>query len=704
MDNEDLDKLDRQINKLKNKREEHDEDREVIIDRKYENDDFDDSGDTKRLDKIDDIEEDYEEEQEEKKTRVERLEENPPKITRVELYDENNEENEDEAEELDEETPKEKMPKKKKIIIICSIVGAILILAIIIILLMINKNKKIETDVEEKLTKGEQKEIIEDYGDALKGVVAVYYEKQKVLLEYNDATKLVDFDYKVKCNVHEIYEDGEIYLNKCTINNKKTNYFYGKKQEEKKVEETDSKIKVYVHKKTLKATLVEPKEKDNYDVYGFDIDGSYSDLKLLSEMGSDYVYYMDKEYNMHMLNFKTGLKALNPLNYTSILPIMNEGTFDLNYAAVCINDKWGIYNIDTRERVVGHIYSLIAPRLSFGVSGPQSYIETIDLDKVAVFDGDYFGIINYKTGKEVVPVSYKTMIASGNYLWVTDDNDKGHIIDYSNNEYLNNKYDEVYGIVSGKYVLVKDKKNIKMIKLDGKVLYDYGKLEVGKYNYALDYNGALFSFTKDDKGEKCIEITYDPTTKKGEVKDMTCGGIDKPILYLYPEKTTKVTVTFDHPEYLETTYPKYRDKWEVEVSPNGNLKDNKGKKYYALYWDEKKVHPVDFSTGYYVTKDNAIEFLENKLDYIGLNYKEKNEFIMYWLPVLEKNEKSLVYFELTEERESYNKININPEPDSLLRLVIHIKKVDKKVSISKQKLTKFEREGFTAVEWGGTTY
>jgi hypothetical protein len=77
---------------------------------------------------------------------------------------------------------------------------------------------------------------------------------------------------------------------------------------------------------------------------------------------------------------------------------------------------------------------------------------------------------------------------------------------------------------------------------------------------------------------------------------------------------------------------------------------------------------------------------------------------MYWLPILEKNGQSLVYFELTEERESYSKIHITPEPDSLLRLVIHIKKVDHKVNIKEEKLTRFNRKGFTAVEWGGTTY
>lgn len=77
---------------------------------------------------------------------------------------------------------------------------------------------------------------------------------------------------------------------------------------------------------------------------------------------------------------------------------------------------------------------------------------------------------------------------------------------------------------------------------------------------------------------------------------------------------------------------------------------------------------------------------------------------MYWLPILEKNKKSLVYFELTEERESYNKLLISPKPDSMLRLVIHIKKVDYKTNIKKQSLTKFRRSGFSVVEWGGTVY
>ena len=40
----------------------------------------------------------------------------------------------------------------------------------------------------------------------------------------------------------------------------------------------------------------------------------------------------------------------------------------------------------------------------------------------------------------------------------------------------------------------------------------------------------------------------------------------------------------------------------------------------------------------------------------------------------------------------------------MLRVSIHIKKVNDKVSIKEQKLEKFERIGFSAIEWGGMTY
>ena len=175
----------------------------------------------------------------------------------------------------------------------------------------------------------------------------------------------------------------------------------------------------------------------------------------------------------------------------------------------------------------------------------------------------------------------------------------------------------------------------------------------------------------------------------------------KPVLYLYPEKEINVNVKFEKPELLLTTYPKYNKGWSVTVKPNSDMYDENGKYYYALYWEEINNTKEDFSEGFYVTKDNAIEFLETTLTKIGLNDKERNEFIMYWLPILENNDKSIVKYTLTEELQNKNALIIEPKPDSLLRVNINIKKVDKEINIKKQELPTFNRTGFTAIEWGG---
>ena len=182
------------------------------------------------------------------------------------------------------------------------------------------------------------------------------------------------------------------------------------------------------------------------------------------------------------------------------------------------------------------------------------------------------------------------------------------------------------------------------------------------------------------------------------------GGYAKPVLYLYPEETTDVTVTFARPEILTTVYPAYGDGWQVTVSPDGTMTNGRDREYYALYWEESGYVPVDFSEGFCVAGEAAAAFLEEKLDALGLTNREANEMIMYWLPVLEKNEFSLVYFELTESREAYNRLQIDPVPDSMLRIAIHIKAADAPVEMAEQRLPMWEREGFAAVEWGGAVH
>ena len=79
---------------------------------------------------------------------------------------------------------------------------------------------------------------------------------------------------------------------------------------------------------------------------------------------------------------------------------------------------------------------------------------------------------------------------------------------------------------------------------------------------------------------------------------------------------------------------------------------------------------------------------------------EMNEFIVYWLPLMEHNEYNLISFQ-SEKYTDSAKLNITPAPDSMLRVFMTYSPLEKAVDIEPQEFATFERSGFTVVEWGG---
>ena len=184
-------------------------------------------------------------------------------------------------------------------------------------------------------------------------------------------------------------------------------------------------------------------------------------------------------------------------------------------------------------------------------------------------------------------------------------------------------------------------------------------------------------------------------------------NFEKPIIYIYPEKEIEVEVKLGRPENLTATYPKYENNqgWKVLAKPNGELTDLKtGRNLYALYWEGKKNKNVDnnFKEGFIVEGENTAEFLEEKLSILGLNEIEAEEFIIYWLPQMEGNKYNYIRFESKEEINENMPLEVNPKPETLIRVMMEWKGLNEKIEIKEQELEKVQREGYTIVEWGGT--
>ena len=145
----------------------------------------------------------------------------------------------------------------------------------------------------------------------------------------------------------------------------------------------------------------------------------------------------------------------------------------------------------------------------------------------------------------------------------------------------------------------------------------------------------------------------------------------KPIIYIYPQEETEVSVKVGYPENLTCTYPKYEDGWDVIASTDGNLKDVKtGRNLYALYWEGLRTKEGNIEDGFVVKRENVASFLEEKLEILGLNEREAEEFIVYWLPILEKNEYNFIRFYEKEEIDEMMPLEINPEPETLIRVLM----------------------------------
>ena len=193
----------------------------------------------------------------------------------------------------------------------------------------------------------------------------------------------------------------------------------------------------------------------------------------------------------------------------------------------------------------------------------------------------------------------------------------------------------------------------------------------------------------------------EPKEEKVLYNRYTC--VDKPIIYLYPTEDTEVTIKLLKSEYLTSSYPKYENEWKVLAKPNGNLTDLRtDRRLYSLYYE--CMSSVNFKVkedGFVVKGEEVAEFLEEKLEILGLTEREAEECIVYWLPELEANNSNYIRFATYDEINENMPLEINPQPDTIIRVLMIIKGLENPIDVTEQKLETPARTGFTVVEWGG---
>ncbi len=179
-------------------------------------------------------------------------------------------------------------------------------------------------------------------------------------------------------------------------------------------------------------------------------------------------------------------------------------------------------------------------------------------------------------------------------------------------------------------------------------------------------------------------------------------GCAKPVVYLYPTVTQRVAVQVSADvKKSEPTYPS--GGWVVTAQPNGTISYD-GKNYDSLFWEGPGTgtYPA-ITSGIVVKREKALETIKKQLKQQGLTPKEQTDFINFWQDKIPRKPFVRLTWLVTAQMEQLAPLRITPEPDSMKRIFLDMAGLDRMIKIPAQKLTGFERKGFTVVEWGGLT-
>lgn len=179
-----------------------------------------------------------------------------------------------------------------------------------------------------------------------------------------------------------------------------------------------------------------------------------------------------------------------------------------------------------------------------------------------------------------------------------------------------------------------------------------------------------------------------------------CG---KPVIYLYPQEKTDISVQVEPKGGFSFTEPAYDDGWNVTAYPNGALVNKTdGKTYPYLFWEGRGGIYTPPAKYWVVAKKDVPSFLISTLARLGLNPKETGDFVEFWVPRMQSAPFYKIGFHGTDVMNEIAPITLSKQPDTLLRILMDFDELDAPIVADPPKLGKApKREGFTVIEWGG---
>lgn len=175
----------------------------------------------------------------------------------------------------------------------------------------------------------------------------------------------------------------------------------------------------------------------------------------------------------------------------------------------------------------------------------------------------------------------------------------------------------------------------------------------------------------------------------------------KPVIYLYPKQTERVSVKISPKGGLRYAEPAYEGGWEVVARPDGRLETETGVEYPYLFWEGRGGIYQTPKKGFVVEKENVHTFLQEKLARLGLNDREISDFTEYWEPYMQDAPYYFITFLTGRMVDELAPLEVSPKPNTVIRILMDFEPLDEPKEVEGYEIKTPIRRGFTVVEWGG---
>jgi hypothetical protein len=182
---------------------------------------------------------------------------------------------------------------------------------------------------------------------------------------------------------------------------------------------------------------------------------------------------------------------------------------------------------------------------------------------------------------------------------------------------------------------------------------------------------------------------------------VTAGGCGKPVIYLYPQQPTTVSikigadVTASDPAYTQNG-------WQDITALPGSTLTYQGQTYNSLFWEGLGLGPYPaIDSGTVVPRAKLVSTIRQQLQAQGLTTQETDDFLAYWQPKLPTTPYTRLTWLDTAQMNALAPLQVTPKPTTTLRVFLDFQGLYQPIAIKPQTLHTTPRIGFTLVEWGG---